>query len=488
MSLQIGQQLGSYEIMSLIGKGGMGEVYRAHDARLGRDVAIKVLPEQFSKDADRLRRFEQEARAAGILNHPNIIAIYDVGTDEGAPYVVSEFLKGGTLREVLESRPIAFRLAVDYAAQIAGGLSAAHDKGIVHRDLKPDNVFITKDGRAKILDFGLAKLSETQPVNQSALPTMAGGTEPGVVMGTVGYMSPEQVRGQTVDHRSDIFSFGCILYEMLSGRRAFKGESGVETMSAILKEEPPDLSAEHPHVPLALSRIIRRCLEKLPDRRFRSAADLEFALNSLAPPTGSGSVSAAAGRPRRIRSRFATAIWMFVALAVLATVAGIFVLRKPQVPSAPVWNGSLLVGGSTVAFGPRVSPDGRTVAFLVLADGLTQLGVLQVNSGDWELRTTKKSMGYIRTVSWSRDGSKIFFDRVGGDRDRVFSVPAVGGDERLVLEDAKIGDSLADGSLLVNRSIAGRYQLHRFWPDTARLEALPVFPVDALSVMKESAQ
>jgi serine/threonine protein kinase len=208
LTLNPGTRLGAYEIVSPLGAGGMGQVYRAHDARLGRDVAIKVLPENFSKDTDRRRRFEQEARATGVLNHPNILSIYDVGTHEDCPYIVSELLEGETLREALNSGAIAPRRALDYAVQMASGLAAAHDKGFVHRDLKPGNVFITKDGRGKILDFGLAKLTQAPEENRSELPTIA--SEPGVVLGTVGYMSPEQVRGQRVDHRADIFSFGTV--------------------------------------------------------------------------------------------------------------------------------------------------------------------------------------------------------------------------------------------------------------------------------------
>ncbi|MCA1602213.1 MAG: serine/threonine protein kinase, partial [Acidobacteria bacterium] len=243
MSLAAGTRLGPYEILAPISAGGMGEVYGARDTRLGCDVAIKVLPSSFSEDPDRLHRFEQEACAAGALNHPNILIVHDVGKHDGSPYVVSELLEGETLRKRLGGAALAQRRVIDYALQIAHGLAAAHDKGIVHRDLKPDNIFITKDGRVKILDFGLAKLTQTdgsQP--QTDIPTRRVDTDPGVVMGTVGYMSPEQVRGRAVDHRSDIFSFGAILYEMLSGRRAFHGESAADTMSAILKEDPPDLS------------------------------------------------------------------------------------------------------------------------------------------------------------------------------------------------------------------------------------------------------
>ncbi|MDQ2979075.1 MAG: serine/threonine protein kinase, partial [Acidobacteriota bacterium] len=235
MAIAPGTRLGPYEILAPLGAGGMGEVWKARDPRLGREVAIKVLPASFSADPDRLRRFEQEAKAAGLLNHPNITAVYDIGTENQAPYVVTELLEGETLRGALAGGKFSPRKAVDYALQIAHGLAAAHEKGIVHRDLKPENLFVTKDGRIKILDFGLAKLTHTEAGSGvTNLPTATAGTEPGVVLGTLGYMSPEQVRGRPADARSDIFSFGAILYEMLSGKRAFHGDSAADTMSAIL--------------------------------------------------------------------------------------------------------------------------------------------------------------------------------------------------------------------------------------------------------------
>src|SRR5213593_2312587 len=263
MALASGTKLGPYEIVAAVGAGGMGEVYRARDTRLGRDVAVKVLPSSYSDDKERLQRFEQEACAAGALNHPNILVVHDIGTHDGSPYVVSELLEGETLRKRMSGVALAQRRVLDYALQVAHGLAAAHEKGIVHRDLKPDNIFITKDGRVKILDFGLAKLTQVEGAEaQTDIPTRRVDTGPGVVMGTVGYMSPEQVRGQKVDHRSDIFSFGAILYEMLSGRRAFHGESPADTMSAILKEDPPELSETARNVQPALERIVRHCLEK----------------------------------------------------------------------------------------------------------------------------------------------------------------------------------------------------------------------------------
>src|SRR5438067_8555907 len=275
MSLSPGTKLGRYEIRSKIGEGGMGEVYRARDEKLNRDVAIKVIPATLSQNADRLRRFEQEAQAAGALNHPNILAVHDVGVHDGAPYIVSELLEGEELREQLNDGSLPQRKALDFAQQIAQGLAAAHERGITHRDLKPENLFVTTDGRVKILDFGLAKLRPMRNENVSSeIDTRKQITDPGTVMGTVGYMSPEQVRGHEADHRSDIFSFGSILYEMLAGQRAFRRETIAETMTAMLKEETPELSETNAKVNLKIKQIVRRCLEKKLSGRFHSASDL----------------------------------------------------------------------------------------------------------------------------------------------------------------------------------------------------------------------
>jgi len=282
MALTSGTKLGPYEIQSLLGAGGMGEVYRAHDSRLDRTVAIKVLPASFSADRERLQRFAQEARAAAALNHPNILSIFDIGEAQGAPYVVSELLEGETLRERLRNGALPTRRVIDYAVQVARGLAAAHEKGIVHRDLKPENLFLTNDGRVKILDFGLAKLIRPEAQDKSGdAPTVQVATETGLVMGTAGYMSPEQVRGKPANSRSDLFAFGAILYEMISGKRAFHGETPADTMSAILKEETPELSETARNVPPGLERIVRRCLEKHPAQRFQSAGDLAFDLEAL---------------------------------------------------------------------------------------------------------------------------------------------------------------------------------------------------------------
>ena len=293
----IGTSLNQYQITAKLGAGGMGEVFRARDTRLNREVAIKVLPKDFIGDADRLRRFEQESKALAGLNHPNILTIHDTGVQDGTPYLVSELLEGQTLREVLagtKGLALPVRKATDYALQVTQGLAAAHGKGIIHRDLKPENIFITKDGRVKILDFGLAKLQEnfkSQSSNSKSIdaeaPTLLQTTEAGMVLGTPGYMSPEQVRGEPADHRSDIFAFGCVLYEMLSGRRAFGGRTAVESMHAVLNEEPPEFAPMNSTVSAPLERIVRRCLDKVPGRRFQSANDLAFALENATPNTTS---------------------------------------------------------------------------------------------------------------------------------------------------------------------------------------------------------
>lgn len=323
MFLTAGSRLGPYEILSPLGAGGMGEVYRARDSKLKRDVAIKVLPQSLAADPESLARFEREALAVAALSHPNILAIFDFGTHEGTAYAVTELLEGETLRGKLDSGPIPQKQAVDYALQVVKGLSAAHEKGIVHRDLKPENLFVTKDGHLKILDFGLAKRVEAvAPGKETSAPTGSAHTEPGTVMGTAGYMSPEQVKGLPVDHRSDIFSLGTILYELLSGKKAFKRDTSAETMAAILMQEPPELSESGRNISPALDRIVRHCLEKNRDRRFQSARDIEFALEETSSPTVTSGVRLAAPPTGKRHVLIATA-----AIVVLAVV-GVFLLRR----------------------------------------------------------------------------------------------------------------------------------------------------------------
>src|SRR3989442_6963768 len=364
----------------------MGEVYRARDEKLNRDVAIKVLPATLSQNADRLRRFEQEAQAAGALNHPNILAVYDVGTHDGAPYVVSELLDGESLKERLSDGPSGQRKTIDYAVQIAQGLAAAHGKGIIHRDLKPDNLFITKDDRVKILDFGLAKLIEPvgEDVAQTEIATRKVQTDPGTVMGTVGYMSPEQVRGRHVDHRSDIFAFGAVLYEMLCGRRAFHGNSAVETLNAILKEEPPELTTTNRNIAPALERVVWHCLEKSPERRFQSATDIAFALESLSGSSGVSSETTLAipslssrARISKLLPSISTAVFLIALLAVLPFAIAYFrsaPTSRPNVVRAmipPPENAHLLYFNQMA-----VSPDALRLAFVAIgANGVTSLWV-----------------------------------------------------------------------------------------------------------------
>src|ERR1700685_494256 len=308
MPIPAGTKLGPYEIQSQIGAGGMGEVYRARDSRLGREVAIKILPESFAKDAERLRRFEQESQSVAALNHPNILAIYDVGTRDASPYLVSELLEGESLRAILEKGPIPQRKAIEYAVQIANGLAAAHDKGIVHRDLKPDNLYVCRDGRVKILDFGLAKLATKET--------------PGVDGATMTqHTAAEQVRGGQIDARTDMFSFGVVLYEMLSGKRAFQRDSAPETMTAILKEDVPEFTETKLPVAPALERIVRRCLEKSPEQRFQSAKDLAFALEAVSqisgPKTGAQAPIAATPEKKSSKAAIYTA-GLVLAAAMLA--------------------------------------------------------------------------------------------------------------------------------------------------------------------------
>jgi eukaryotic-like serine/threonine-protein kinase len=369
MTLSSGTKLGPYEIGAQLGAGGMGEVYRAKDPRLGREVAVKVLPATFSQDADRLKRFEQEARAAGVLNHPNITAVHDFGEHAGAPYIVTELLEGETLRSRMSTGPIPVRKALDWAVQLAKGLAAAHEKGIVHRDLKPENVFLTKDGRVKILDFGLAKLTiDKADGSQTDLRTMSGATEPGVVLGTMGYMSPEQVRGKPADRRSDIFAFGTILYEMLSGQRAFRGDTAADTITAILTKEPPDLSTTNKEIHPGLDRIVRHCLEKNPEERFDSARDVAFdleALSGLSTPTGAVSAALAEARTP---TRWTAPVYAALVLALgVGAAGGLFAGRKTSKHAAVSFRQLTFRRGPI--FSARFAPDGEAIIYTAAWDG-----------------------------------------------------------------------------------------------------------------------
>jgi serine/threonine protein kinase len=378
MPLRAGTRLGTYEVIAPLGSGGMGEVYRAHDPKLDRDVAIKVLPDLFAADSDARARFEREAQAVAALSHPNILAIYDFGAQGQTAFAVMELLDGETLRARLSEGALPVRKAIDFAIQVAHGLAAAHDKGIVHRDLKPENVFITRNERVKILDFGLARQLATNRALSAGITqaaTVGAGTEAGTVLGTVGYMSPEQVRGDNADTRSDIFSFGVVLYELLTGARAYSRETAAETMTAILKEEPAEIATLAPAVPPGVQRIVQRCLEKRPDARFRSAEDLAFALEAVSDRSPS---SAPATTPVRRVSTSAPRRLLFAAAAAIAAAllagGGYAAGRRSAsssssapMPSPPTFQRLTYNRGYVAS--ARFAPDGRTVVYGASWDG-----------------------------------------------------------------------------------------------------------------------
>ena len=399
MGLIAGEKLGPYEIVAPLGEGGMGEVYRAHDSRLERSVAIKVISLAAS-DAGRLHRFEQEARSIAALSHPNILAIFDVGTHDNTPYLVTELLEGETLRERLAKGALPVRKAVQIGSHIAHALAAAHERGVVHRDLKPENIFLTKDGHTKLLDFGLAKIeAAASGADPESVTRLTAATQPGVVMGTVGYMSPEQVRGDVADHRSDIFSFGAVLYEMLGGKRAFACDSSVETMTAILKSEPPEISPEA-KIPPGLDRIVRHCLEKNPDDRFQSARDLTFALGALSGSETTATLSAV--RPRRRDRRL---LWMTASIAVLALAAAAYFASRPTA-AATRMEFSIPVSGEVSNL--ALSPDGSMLAY-VLPDEDSGEGVLFVQQVGSPIAVRLQGTEGAMYPFWSPDNAYVAF-------------------------------------------------------------------------------
>lgn len=459
MALSNGTRLGPYEIVATVGAGGMGEVYRARDARLGRDVAIKILPASLAQDGDRLRRFEQEARAVAALNHPNILTVFDVGTTPviaqagpsgvatapaGSPYLVTELLEGSSLRERLAAGALTPRKVIDYATQVARGLAAAHERGIVHRDLKPDNIFVTADGRVKILDFGLAKLTEPSAAGEGK--TIDTGTQAGVVMGTVGYMSPEQVRGKVADARSDIFSFGAVLYEMVSGRKAFAGESTADVMSAILKDDPPELTPASGAVAPALDHIIRRCLEKEPQQRFQSAGDLAFHIAELSGTGATSTLSAEKAPGQRKFQYVSAAAVAVVAMVAIAWFAGRATLTVPPMQfqritfqQGNVDSARFLPDGQGVMAAARWGDEKRfslstarfdsvgTRSMDMAADQL--LGISRTGEMAVLQNATSLGIGYVRTGTLAR-------------------APLGGGAPRPVIDSVQYADWSPDGSSL----------------------------------------
>jgi len=451
--LATGTKIDHYEILKPIGEGAMGEVSSAKDTRLGRKVAIKILSRELAADPERLTRFEHEVKAVGMLNHPNILAVYDTGTYQGSPYLVSELLEGQTLHARLGGAALNPRKAIEYALQIASGLGAAHEKGLTHRDLKPENIFITNDGQVKILDFGLAKLTRPAAAPPGQFASDAPKTAAGIVVGTVGYMSPEQVRGLPVDHRSDIFSFGVILYEMLAGKRAFKAEEDAETMHAILKSEPPPIPLTHPGLSPALDRIIRHCLEKKPDDRFRSAYDIAFDLETL---TG----DAPGTRPSRLRAFRGVVLPAAAALVVVAALAGLYLGQRMAKSTPPSFH--LLTFRRGAILSARFAPDGQTIVYGGAWDG----SPVEIFSTRPE-GPDSRALGFPDTeiLSISSTGEMaISVKRRSLDTfvssGTLARASLAGGASREILEDVQQADWGRDGSNLATvREVAGRSRL-----------------------------
>jgi len=460
MPLTPGTRLGAYEILGPLGAGGMGEVYRARDARLDRAVAVKVLPVHLAGDAGLRARFEREAKAVAALSHPHILAIHDFGTQDGIAYAVMELLEGQSLRERLDGGALPLRKAVELAGQMAQGLAAAHEKGVVHRDVKPENLFVTTDGRVKILDFGLAR-HEPPRANDDASPTLTRETDPGTVMGTVGYMSPEQVRGAAVDHRSDIFSLGCILYEMLTGARAFRRGTAAESMTAILREEPPEIPAAIAEAVPAVARILRHCLEKAPGERFQSARDLAFDLDAALQ--GSGRSDPLAARVRR-RRRVPLVGLLLASMAVAAAIAGGYAwgrrdTRAALVGSNPVFT-RLSFGDGTIR-SARFGPDGGTVVYGAAWEGQpVRLFLTRVESAD--AKTLPLGDAEVLAVSASGELAVSLGHTFKGwmGAGTLARAPMLGAAARPVAEGVREADWSPDGSALaVVRRVGDRERL-----------------------------
>jgi serine/threonine protein kinase len=528
--LEAGAMLGPFQIIDRLGAGGMGEVYRALDTRLGRKVALKVLPKEFLSNQEGLARFALEARSASALNHPNIVTIFEVGQAGSSPYLAMELIDGWTLRHLIDSGPLPVKKTLDLAMQIASGLAKAHQAGIVHRDLKPENIMVTQDGFVKILDFGLAKLQRPLGGGRADSKAEQGVslTQAGLIIGTPDYMSPEQAAGRDLDFRSDQFSAGLVFYEMLTRRRLFHRATPVQTLSAIIQDEPLPLEGLNARVPPPLRWAIERCLAKDPAERYGSSSELvvnlrqireklaEFpqsgeparatqsgvplptpgdvppplpttksplpALLSVAVPISVGASSTAAGTAAPGKGRRVREFVTVLLLSLLFLGGGAFLghwFRGQQIDAPlPTWKGNLLVGPMTRVMSPRTSPDGRTLAFLTLVSGRSQVAVMKPSSGDWTVLTKKGDRGSVYKVCWTRDGDKLYFDRVSDVPLGIYSIPPLGGEELTVLEDAQGPEALPDGSLLVVKRNAERnFQIHRYRPDSGDLA--PVGPAIA---------
>lgn len=480
MPLPSGTRLGPYEILSPLGAGGMGEVYQARDSRLARNVALKILPRDFAPDSDRRARFEREARAAGQIHHPHILAILDIGAYDGLPFIVTELLEGETLRERLQPGPLPQRKALEIASQIAKGLGAAHERGIVHRDIKPENIFIARDGHVKILDFGLASVSDQESAHPDATITLK--TASGIILGTAAYMSPEQARGQSVDSRSDIFSLGSVLYEMLSGQRPFSGNTYADLISAILRQDPAPLPPERKILP-ALERIVRRCLEKSSGERFQSARDLAFQLDSLLSSIESGSdpVLAGASAEQRSGPRLSRVFpWVAIPAVVLATVTLGWWFRGWQLQSAhpPKVVFERFTDFSGMEEAPAISPDGKSVAFVSDSTGSRQIWI-RLLGGGVPFQLTHDAGDHL-SPRWSPDSASLFYytpPREGSHEATVWEISALGGNPRRLTASLSEVDPSHDGkSLAFFRLGAGQIELIRTDRDASHPQVLAQFP------------
>ncbi|HEV2233200.1 MAG TPA: protein kinase [Terriglobia bacterium] len=514
MTLAAETKIGPYEIVAPLGAGGMGEVYRARDTKLNREVALKVLPAAFANDAERMARFEREAQVLASLNHPNIASIYGLEESGGVRALVMELVEGPTLAERLggsvapvsppaivsrktkgagedtgattgasiqgERRsPLQLEEALPIAKQIAEALEAAHERGIIHRDLKPANVKVTHEGVVKVLDFGLAKAlaPEDSGTNISNSPTISiAATQAGMILGTAAYMSPEQAKGKSVDRRADIWAFGCVLYEMLTGKKTFEGETTSDVLAAVIRAEP-EWHELPQNTPPSIQKLLRRCLEKDSKRRLQAIGEARIAIEeTLSGTTDVGAAVYDRREEEKIgghRPPLQRALpWaLAAAMLIVGFVAGWW-LKARHSPSVPDWSAQML-GGPSIAFGARISPDGHTLAFQAMVDGTTQVAVMDTESGDWTVLTKNRSRGYVTELNWSLDGTEIYFDREFSGPRGIYTVSRFGGEERLILEDAMGPEVLLDGSLLITRVNKDRdFQLNRFWPESGRLVPL----------------
>jgi eukaryotic-like serine/threonine-protein kinase len=474
---EIGQSVSHYRILDKLGAGGMGEVYRAQDTNLNRQVAIKALPDLFSGDPERLARFEREAQLLASLNHPNIAMIFGMERVERELLLVMELVEGPTLAELLEKGPLPVEEALEIGRRIAEGLEAAHEKGIIHRDLKPANIKITPEGNVKILDFGLAKAltGEAEATSATQSPTITEAmTRPGVILGTAAYMSPEQARGATVDKRADIWAFGVVLFEMLTGQTCFTGDTIPDILAAVVRAEP-DWTKLPDGTPPRVRDMLRKCLAKDRKQRLRDIGDARLELEAALAPGASITAGIQAALPQVRRtgaSRFERSAW---ALLLIILVAATFFITRwaAREPAATVWKGSLL-GGPAIAITPKLSPKDGTLAFQALEDGQFQIAIMTKDGDNWRVLTKDRDKGWIFQHSWAWDGNHIYYDRFTDGPRGIYKVSVMGGEERPVWPNAMSPEALPDGSLLGLHVIAGKNQVFQFWPDTGKTIEFPV--------------